>query len=217
MKTTQYVRQLRNIEAGDANLIREWWMFGLRLLRDPESMSPSGASLRHGVTEQLVAVAGKTTQGKPRLSAQKIQRAIRCARAYPTESQIRRAATDFGGWYDLVDAGFPPYEAEEGEAPADHRTDAERARDRAKALASLSEPGGEQGVLFPLDTFEPTMATLKELHEYAEQQEAITARFVAHGQRRRAYLENLTAAVDGDLNATWQTAHERMLAGRIGA
>lgn len=217
MKTTQYVRQLRNIEAGDANLIREWWMFGLRLLRDPESMSPSGASLRHGVADQLIAAAGKTAKGKPRLSVDKIQRALQCARAYPTETQIQHAVRDFESWRDLVAAGFPPYEAEDGEAPADHRTDAERARDRARALASLAEPGNEQGALFPLADFEPAAATLKELHEYAEQQEAITARFVAHGQHRRAYLESLTAAVDGDLNATWQDAHERMLAARLDA
>lgn len=214
MKTTQYVRQLSAIEATDTDLIRKWWMWGLRLLRDPESMSPSGMSLRHGIADQLIAAAGKDTKGRPRLSSQKIQRALRCARAYPTESQIRRAATDFSGWYDLVDAGFPPYEAEEGEAPADHRTDAERSRDRARALASLADFGNEQAALFPLSDFEPITATLKELEEYAEQQEAITARFAAHGQRRRTYLENLKAAVDGDLSTTWQQAHERMLASR---
>lgn len=217
MKTTQYVRQLRHIEAGDANLIREWWMFGLRLLRDPESMSPSGASLRHGAAEALITAAGKTSKGKPRLSSDKIKRALQCARAYQTESQIAHAVRDFESWRDLVAAGFPPYEAAEGEAPADHRTDAERARDRARALAALTEPGNEQGALFPLSDFEPTEVTLKELEEYAEQQEAITARFAAHGQRRRSYLESLKAAAGGDLSTTWQEAHELMLAERLSA
>lgn len=214
MKTTQYVRQLSAIEATDTDLIRKWWMFGLRLLRDPESMSPSGASLRHGVAEELVAAAGKTSKGKPRLSADKIKRALQCARAYPTETQIAHAVRDFESWRDLVAAGFPPYDAEEGEAPADHRNAEERKRDRARVLASLSDFGNEQGALFPLSDFEPVTATLKELDEYAEQQEAITARFAAYGQRRRAYLENLKAAVDGDLSATWQQAHEQMLTSR---
>lgn len=214
MKTTQYVRQLSAIEATDTDLIRKWWMFGLRLLRDPESMSPSGSSLRHGVAEQLITAAGKTSKGKPRLSVDKIQRSLQCARAYPTETQIQHAVRDFESWRDLVAAGFPSYESGEGEAPADHRTDAERTRDRARALASLAEFGNEQGALFPLSDFEPVTATLKELDEYAEQQEAITARFAAYGQRRRTYLENLKAAVDGDLSATWQQAHDQMLTGR---
>lgn len=208
MKTTQYVRQLRAIEAADANLVHEWWMFGLRLLRDSESMAPSGLSLRHGAAEKLIAAAGKNSKNRPRLSVQKIQRALRCARAYPTESQMRRAATDFGDWYDLVDAAFPPYEAAEGEPLADHRTEAERARDRARALADHI---GNQGALFPLADFEPVTTTLKELHEYAEQQEDITARFVAHGQKRREYLDRLTKAADGDLSLTWHDAHERLV------
>jgi hypothetical protein len=118
MKTTQYVRQLKAIEAAEASGIRERWLFGLRFLRDPEVMAPSGKSLRHGAAEKLIAAAGLNSKGKRRLSEQEIQRCIRCARAYPTESQIRRAATDFDSWWDLVDAGFPPYEAPEGEPPA---------------------------------------------------------------------------------------------------
>ncbi|RKN45231.1 hypothetical protein [Micromonospora endolithica] len=207
MKTTQYVRQLKAIEAADNNLIREWWLWGLRLLRDPESISPSGASLRHGVAERLIAAAGKDAKGRPRLSVQKIQRALRCARAYPTESQIRRAATDFDGWYDLVDAGFPPYEAEEGEPPADHRNDAERQRDRARALAELA---GDQGALFALSDFEPLTTTLKELTAYAAEMAELTERFAARDRKRQAYLSALIEAAGGDLSMTWQDAHDRL-------
>lgn len=212
MKTTQYVRQLSHIEAADSNLIREWWMFGLRLLRDAEVMSPSGVSLRHGVAERLVAAAGTDSKGRPRLSPQKIQRALRCARIYQTESQIRRAATDFSGWYELVDAGFPAYEAEEGEAPADHRTEAERKRDRARALADVL---GEQGALFPLDDFEPTTTTLKELAEYTSEMAELTARFHRRDEQRRTYLESLIVAADGDLSVSWQDAHEHAFGGPV--
>lgn len=207
MKTSQYVRQLRSIEAADNNVIREWWMFGLRLLRDPEVMAASGASLKHGVAEQLIAAAGKDDRGRPRLSAQKIQRALRCARAYGTESQIRRAATDFDGWYELVDAGFPAYEPEDGEPLADHRTDLERKHDRAHALADLI---GEQGALFPVDRFEPSEATLKDLLEYTTEMAELTARFARRDAERREYVEKLIDANDGDLSVTWDAAHERV-------
>jgi len=206
VKTTQYVRQLSHIEAADSNLIREWWMFGLRLLRDPEVMSPSGASLKHGAAERLVAAAGLDAKGRPRLSAQKIQRAIQCARTYATETQIRHAVTDFESWRDLVAEGFPPYEPDEGEAPADHRTEAERKRDRARALADVL---GEQGSLFPLDDFEPTTTTLKVLAEYTAEMAELTARFARRDEQRRDYLTQLIEAAGGDLSATWQGAHER--------
>lgn len=45
---------------------------------------------------------------------------------------------------------------------------------------------------------------------YAEQQEDLTARFVAHGRKRRAYLETLIKAADGNLDMTWQEAHNRL-------
>lgn len=207
MKTAQHLRQLKAVEAADTNLIREWWMFGLRLLNDKDVMTKSGLSLKHGEAEKLIAAAGKDSKGRPRLSVQKIQRALRCARAYPMDSQIRRAATDFSGWYDLVDAGFPPYDAEEGESPADHRTDAERARDRARQLAELTDP---QGALFPLSDFEPVTTSLKELQAYADEMAELTARFAERDRQRRAYLDALIEAVDGDLNATWQQAHEAL-------
>ena len=117
--------------------------------------------------------------------------------------------TDFDSWRDIVEAGFPAYEESEGEAPADHRTEKERQTDRARALAALGEIASDQLALFPLDRYEPTEATLKELAEYATDQEELTARFVEHGRKRRTYLDGLIEAVDGDLSTTWQDAHRR--------
>lgn len=118
----QYVRQEKAIASADSGGIRQRWMWGLRLLRDPEAMS-SEKSLRHGVTEQLIAAA--------------------------------------------------------------------------KAV-------------FPLDQFEPTEATLKELLDYTEQGEELTARFAAHDQKRRAYVDSLVRAAEGDLSMTWQDAQMRL-------
>lgn len=206
MKTSAYVRQERAIASADSGGIWERWIWGLRLLRDSSAMTESGKSLQHGVTDQLVAAA---TAGGLRLSAREIQRRLQCARAYPTEAQIRRAVADFGTWRELSDANFPPFEAPEGEPVADHRTDAERDQDRARALVDLV---GEQGTLFPLRDFEPVTTTLQELLDYTEEQEALTARFVAHGRKRRAYLNRLIDAADHDLTVRWQVAHRWLVA-----
>lgn len=200
MKTTQYVRQERAIAAADAGGIRARWFWGLRILRDPEVITESGKSLRHGITDQLIAAA---KQHGFKLSDREIRYRIQCARTYQTEAQIAKAIGDFGTWFDLIQAGFPPYEAPAGEPLADHRTEAEKRRDSARRLLDLI---GEQGTLFPLDLFEPAEATLKELVEYADQQDDLTARFQARGEKRRSYLSRLMAAAEGDLSPTWQAA-----------
>jgi hypothetical protein len=203
MKTTQYIRQEKAIAAADAGGIWQRWIWGLRLLHDPEAMS-SEKSLRHGVTDQLIKAA---TKAGLKLSSREIARRLQCARIYPTEGQMFQAIHDFGCWSDLLNAGFPAYEAAVGEPPADYRTVAERAQDRARGLGDLVE---RQGAAFPLRTFEPIEALLKELQEYAEQQEELTARFLAHGQKRREYLDSLIEAAEGDLSMTWQAAQDRL-------
>lgn len=209
MKTTQYLRQEKAIGAADSGGIRERWLWGLRLLSDPDAIAPAGG-LRHGVAEQLTAMAGKTPKGRNRLGEQEIQRRLQCARTYKTETEIREHLTDFESWDALCRAGFPAYEVPPDEPLADYRTQAERDHDHARALVDLI---GEQGALFPLRDFEPVTTTLKELVAYAEQQEELTARFVEHGRKRRAYLNSLIEAADGDLSATWQEAHDRLLIG----
>lgn len=204
MKTTQYIRQEKAIAAADSGGIRQRWLYGLRLLRDPEVMSPSGKSLKHGVTDQLIAAAKAVGL---RLSATEIRARIQCARAYPTEAQISRSTADFEHWSTLVQANFPPYEAPEGEPLADHRTDEEKKRDAARLLLDMI---GVQASLFPLDQFEPTQSTLKELLDYTERSEQLTARFAKHDKKRRDYVESLIEAAENDLSVTWQEAHERL-------
>lgn len=205
MRTTQYVRQERAIASADSGGIRERWIWGLRLLRDPEAIA-KGGGLKNGIIEQLITAAAA---GGRKLSTREIQYRLRCARAYSTEAQIAHACAQFGDWTALRNADFPPIEAPEGEPSADHRTEAERDHDRARALADLV---GEQGSLFPLRDFEPVTTTLKELVDYAEQQEELTARFVAHGRKRRAYLQSLIEAADNDLSMLWRDAHDRLAA-----
>lgn len=82
MKVTQYVRQERAIASADSGGIRERWIWGLRLLRDPDAMS-SPKSLRHGVADQLMAAAARAGR---KLSDREIRWRLQCARTYPTEA-----------------------------------------------------------------------------------------------------------------------------------
>lgn len=211
MKTTQYVRIERAISAAAKNDIHERWIWGLRLLRDPDAFAPGSSQLKPGRAEELIRSA-KAAGFK--LSEREIRYRVQCARAYPTESQIRHAGAEFEDWSSLRAAGFPPYDAEPGEPPADHRTDAERQRDHARALTDLL---GEQGTLFPLQDFEPTETPLKILAAYAEEMAELTARFQKRDRERRAYLDALITAAGGDLSVTWQDAHQRAYGEEVAA
>lgn len=204
MRTTQYIKQEKVIAAASSSDIRQRWLFGLRLLRDPDAFNPGSGQLKPGRLDELVKAAKAADL---RLSRIEIQYRLRCARAYPTEDQIAQATVQFPHWTALVAAGFPAYEAPLDEPPADHRTDAERDHDRARALMDLT---GEQDCLFPLRDFEPVTTTLKDLLDYTNTQDDITARFAARGRKRRAYLERLIAAADNDLSMTWLEAANRL-------
>ena len=203
MRIAQYMRQEKSIAAADRGGIRERWMWGLRVLNDPEAMS-SDKSLRHGVTDQLVKEAAARGY---KLSAREIRYRIQCARVYTTEAQIGKALADFDTWWDLIQANFPPYEVPEEEPLADYRTKAERTQDRGRALMELMD---QQSALFPLDDFDPRSTTLKELQDYTEEMETLTARFAERDRRRRAYLEQLIEAAGEDLSVTWKEAHDRL-------
>lgn len=207
MRTIQYLRQEKAIASADAGSIRGRWLWGLRLLRDPDAFAPGSTQLKPGRGDELVRAADAAGFS---LTPREIQYRLRCARAYPTEAEIANACSEFLDWSSLRSAGFPPFEVPDNEPPADHRTDAERAHDHRRALLELV---GEQGSLFPLA--EPTAATLKELADYTDQQDELTARFVEHGRKRRAYLDALIAAADGDLSVTWSDAHERGIASGV--
>jgi hypothetical protein len=203
MRTAQYGRQEAAIAAADNSGIRQRWLYGLRLLADAEKIAPAGG-LRHGVTEALIEAAAR--KGR-KLSASEIRYRVQAARAYPTEAQIATAVADFGSWTALREANFPAIEAPDGEPLADYRTAEEVRRDSARHLADLTD---RQGALFPLAMFEPATATLKELQAYATEQAEMTARFAARDAERAAYLDELVAAVDGDLDSTWQAAEDAL-------
>jgi hypothetical protein len=201
MKITQYLRQEKAIAAADAGGMRERWMWGLRLLRDSDAFTPGSSQLKPGRAEELVNAAKAAGR---KLSEREIRRRLQCARTYRTELEFGQAVAEFSSWTDLADANFPRFDGEDGDLPADHRTDAERKRDFARAVADMV---GEQGTLFPLDRYEPTEATLKDLEDYYAEMAGLTERFAKRDRERRDYLDRLAEAAAGDLSTQWQAAH----------
>lgn len=102
MRTTQYVRQEKAIAAADKGGIRERWMWGLRLLRDPEAFNPGSSQLRPHVADEQIAAA---QAGGFKLNATEIRLRLRCAqrRAY-LEQLIAAADNDLSvTWKDAHD------------------------------------------------------------------------------------------------------------------
>lgn len=206
MRVTQYMRAERDVLAADGGGIRARWLVGLRLLADRELIA-DGGGLKHGVAAKLVAEAKSRGMA---LSEREIRYRMQAARTYPCESQIGNAVAVFGAWRELIKAGFPAFPPLDGEAPADYRTTEERRRDLARALKDAI---GDDLTLFPLDRYEPTEATLKDLHDYADEQDRMTEGFVTRGRKRREYLAALDAAAGDDLSVTWEAAHRLAFGG----
>jgi hypothetical protein len=207
MKLTQYTAREGQIRTADSGGIRQRWLWGLRLLADQEKIAPAGG-LKHGVADALVQAATKRGY---KLSDREIRWRLQCARTYKTEAQIGNAVTDFETWHDLIQAGFPGYEAPAGEPLADWRTESERTRDHNRAWLDASNG---MDAMFPLSQFEPVETTLEDLENYMKDSlaihESIVAGFEHTHAKRREYLDRLEAAVDGDLSATWQEAQDRL-------
>jgi len=199
VKTAQYTHQEVQITTGDSASMRRRWLYGLRLLADPDAFNAGSSQLRPGVRERLAQSAAKRGI---KLSDSEIGYRLRCARTYSTETEFATAVANFPTWDSLRSAGFPAFPAPPGEAPADWRTDSERAHDRNRAY--LDATSG-MDALFPLRDFEPVETTLDDLEDFMKDSQAthddIVAGFEATHAKRRAYLDQLEEAVNYDLLA----------------
>jgi hypothetical protein len=199
--TSPYRRIEKAIAAADAGTVWERWLYGRRLLCDP-SATDSNGDLRAGKMAELVEAASRAGV---HLTEGEILARLEAARAYPRESQIRRARAVFGAWDALTGAGFPECEADPGEQPYDPRTATERLRQVQRQLA-LGEPDQlTLFELFPEDRYSE-LSTLADLAKYAAESEDITRRFVDRNEKRAAYLASLARVVNGDMSRTWAEA-----------
>lgn len=199
--TSPYRRIEKAIAAADAGSVWERWLYGRRLLCDPSATD--NGSLRPGKMAELVEAAHRA--GGIRLAEEEILDRLAAARAYPRESQIRRARAVYGTWEALSEAEFPEFEADPGEQDYDPRTAAERAQQAERQLA-LGEPDQlTLFTLFPDDQFSE-MSTIGELRKYAAEMAAWTQRQAGKDAARLAYVSALADAVGGDESKTWAEA-----------
>jgi hypothetical protein len=198
-----YGRHQKEIGAADARTIRGRWEFGRRLLCDPYATTPDG-ELRNGVLRELVTEARRRGE---KLTGQEVADRLAAARAYPCESQARKALAGHENWDALRDAGFPAYEAEQGEEQFDPRTAAERARAAEKQLALGENDDPEQLELFRWfpDEFDE-LSSIAALRKYALEMAAWTERQAERDAKRLAYVDRLAEAVGGDESKTWEEA-----------
>lgn len=199
--TSPYRRIEKAIAAADAGSVWERWTYGRRLLCDPSATTPAG-ELRPGKLAELIEAAHRADV---RLTEEEILARLRAAKAYPCESQVRRARALYGTWEALTATGFPEQEAEPGEQEYDPRTAAERAQQAERQLA-LGEPDQlSLFSLFPDDQFSE-MSTIAELRKYAAEMAAWTERQARKDADRLAYVSALADAVGGDESKTWAEA-----------
>jgi hypothetical protein len=141
------------------------------------------------------------------LAEDEILARLAAGRAYPGESQVRRARAGSENWAALAEAGFPPVEADPGEEPYDPRGAAERAAAVDRQLA-LGEPDPAQMTLFdyfPDDRYD-SLSTLAELRKHADDCARRTEGHAHKNRERYAYLDRMSAAVNGDEGKTWAEA-----------
>jgi hypothetical protein len=198
--TSPYRRIERAITAHDAGSVWERWLYGRRLLCDPSATD--NGNLRPGKLAELIEAAHRAGI---RLVEEEILDRLAAARAYPAESQIRRARAVYGTWEALSEAEFPEFEADPGVLPYDPRTAAEQLQQAERQLA-LGEPDQlTLFELFPPDRFSE-LSTLADLRKYAAESADMTRRFLDRDRRRAEYLAALLAAVGDDDSKTWAEA-----------
>lgn len=198
MKITPYVTAERRIKTDDTNGILHRRDYGLRVLADPSAVTKDG-NLKNGVMEQLQAAGSKAGA---KIGKREIQRRIQCAKAYPTDEQLRHAMSQYGSWFALAKAGFPDMDRLPGAPDADYRTEIEKRHHLAAALLPI-----EEGQLSLFPDLEPTQDTLADMVKYADEMTAMTRRFAERDTVRWEYLQSLMYAVNGDTTVTWEDAH----------
>lgn len=200
MKISKYVRAERRIAVASRAEIIERWSYGRALLQDPTMTTPAG-HLRHGVSAALIHSAATRAL---KLTETELQRRLRAARTYSGETEIRRAAADSGGWWALVEAGFPAPDSPTEPAlinPEGHVNPAAEPWHQA----SLDDDEG----VFPRIVrvsgvdHDRDRAPLSTLRAYLEGCERWTASHVRRNERMRRHLAALAEAAGGD----WETRY----------
>jgi hypothetical protein len=202
VKLTQYTKQERAIAAADSSGIRERWLWGLRLLDDPQMFREGSTQLIPGVREALIHAAAK--RGVT-LSDSEIARRLNCARTYKTEAEFSHAVAEFQSWRDLSNANFPAYKRPDGEPDADYREKPERDKDTGNWVATAYQEEHDPGLFKAAQWMkEPTV---RDLAEYAAMCRKKTEGYAATDRRRDEYVATLVGFARGDDDMLASDAH----------
>lgn len=210
MRYTQYLKHEKHIAASDTGGILERWRYGRRLVMDQRATTPKG-NLKHGVLQALLA---KARAKGYKLSEREIQRRLQCARTYETEAEIRQALADFETWWELSTANFPAIEAPAEGEPYDPRNAEEKWHDFKKAMERRQEENSGQLMFdldlphFPHDTYGPR-TPVSSLIAACDESERYTDNMHKRDAERRAYVDELVIASEGDLEMAWIEAEAR--------
>lgn len=208
-----YGRLEKAIAAADAGSIRQRWEYGRRLLVDHSKTTESG-NLKNAVIDKLLIAAKR--QGIKNVNRREIQYRLQAARAYPSEAAIAQMYAQFENWWDVIRAGFPavqlPLDADT--EPFDPRTPEEKARDAGQAFDRAAEKAAGQLELFDhfkADAFDE-LSTIAELRKHAVEMRDWTERQLKADDRRIAYVDRMSVAVDGDESKTVAEAEAALAA-----
>lgn len=210
----RYLREEKYITTQDAGGIRKRWEYGRRLLMDGKTTTPN-KTMRRGVLDTLVGNANAA--GYKQVSRREIQYRLQCGRTYETEAELRKILAQFENWWSLIQAGFPAVEADEDGLPYDPRDTDEKWRDFRDEMERRQRENPSQLTLdyelpdhFSHDTYSPR-TPISSLIAACDESERMTANFVKRDEERRAYVEELRAAADGNTDMAWYEAEGRRI------
>jgi hypothetical protein len=185
MRYERYQRIDNAIQASDSGGAFQRWRYGRRCVCDDEMTTPKG-NLRDGKMEWLIRHSGA--------SRREIQYRLQCAKAYPKESQLRMAIAQYGSWFALTRAGFPPFEGDPDERPYNPLETDELAKQHETATQRIVEDSQYVGgALIPRDAF-PDNTPMPEIDRWTDQELELQARGLHRAQERRFYVDGLIKA-----------------------
>lgn len=195
-KSTVYTRLAkleRKLTANDSTGILIRWEYGRELLK----AKAGRAQLPAGMIDDLVAAGER--DGQP-ISRREIQYRAKFATVYVSEAQVRKIICTLGSWSEIINAGFPEVAVDEVLSP---EAILDAIESQPRELLEFEQIG-----MFPeiVKTIPLAESTLRHLIAYAEEMAAMTASYARRDIERREHLNALSAAVSGDLDATYPEA-----------
>lgn len=196
---TPFLALEQKIATDERDGIVNRWKYGRELL----AVKGDRKQLPHGMTGTLIKAAARAGL---KLSEREIQRRIRLAATYDSEAKVRRAATDFGPWTALHEAGFPPVvcdEPDELEADGIDLGDPDRFEQMTLLIPGLAPELSVAGQKIPL-----AVATVADVRAYRDTYRQIHENFGKRLTRIEFALGVMEDGAGGDDSANavraWQ-------------